>query len=42
MDLADFIEKLTQYKQNLDVEKLREEDRKITEMIEELEVSKQS
>jgi len=33
---------LTQYKQNLDVEKLREEDRKITEMIEELEVSKQS
>jgi len=42
MDLDEFIEKLTQYKQNLDVEKLREEDRKITEMIEELEVSKQS
>ncbi|QGA53369.1 hypothetical protein GFS03_01610 [Sulfolobus sp. E5-1-F] len=42
MDLAEFIEKLTQYKQHLDVEKLREEDRKITETIEELEISKQS
>ncbi|AKA72471.1 hypothetical protein SULI_00080 [Saccharolobus solfataricus] len=42
MDLAEFMERLTQYKQNLDVERLREEDRKITETIEELEKSKQS